>query len=38
MERARREVADSVADTIKGRTGPDYLRLGQCIEIIKRNR
>ena len=31
-----REIIQDVADAIKGRTGPDYLRLAQCIEVLKK--
>jgi hypothetical protein len=38
VERCQRQIALEVSEAIKGRTGPEYLRLAQCIEVLKRSR
>jgi hypothetical protein len=37
LDRRQREIANDVADAIRGKSGPDYLRLAQCIAIVKRH-
>ena len=35
-DRFRRQIIQEVADAIRGKSGPDYLRLAQCIEVLKK--
>ena len=35
-DRFRRQIIQDVADAIRGKSGPDYLQLAQCIEVLKR--